>query len=90
MQKEIHLYEKYVTNYEHVTTEMHSLETDQKFLILKAMQIQCDDDDSRLALRVATDEYCMAELKPKIKFFISHSTLQSYNGELVMSASQYK
>ena len=63
--------------------------------ISKTTLIQCDEGDSKLALRFAIAEYHIAEPKPKtgtlwINYSISHSSLQRYTIGTMMSGSQYK
>ena len=63
--------------------------------IPRAIQIQQDEGDSKLALRLAIAKYHIAGPKHEIgtlsrRYPINHSTLQRYNREIMMSGSQYK
>ena len=89
--------EKYVEMYRYAIMEMHSLAKNQQcfpygfvattLCISKATQIQCDEGDSRLGLRLTIAEYNITELKHKIivlsrRYSISHSTLGRYTGKV--------
>ena len=62
--------EKYVIYYESLAVVMHLLEIDQQFFLINlmpsppqipnAMEVQCDEGGSRLALLLAIAEYHMA------------------------------
>ena len=84
---------------------MCSLEIDQQCflinlfsptpLIPKATQIQYDEGDSRLSLRLAIAEYCIPDQNLKKnnlaqRYSIRHFTLQRYAEVVIVSGTQYK
>ena len=75
-QKAAKHYEHYIKNFKDVTMEMCSLTKNQQHFLMdllpshqpisRATQMQHEEGDPKLALRLATTEYHTADPKPKI------------------------